>query len=207
MFCFKNCLTIVFFCCMWLDVVIHVKVLSDGFEGFWELLPVFFGTTVKNVYCAQMQAIFNKDEYWYCFIWFSANQRKRWADWSIWWMVICISMTSMSTRTATRCSRNLIRTPKRLLRRSDPVRRFEIGNWPRNFEAAFANRRNFPGLLIFSEGGVAGSNICLAEDLAFPPVRHSFFSRSVRRVPMYFSCNKGLRWRRVLRLLTLFSAE
>ena len=51
----------------------------------------------------------------------------------------------MSTRTATGCSRNLIRTPKRLLRRSGPVRRFELSDWPQNFEAAFATRRTPSG--------------------------------------------------------------
>ena len=47
---------------MWLDVVIHLKVFSDGFEGFWELLTVLFDTMVKNVYCAVKQTIFSNDE-------------------------------------------------------------------------------------------------------------------------------------------------
>ena len=88
----------------------------------------------------------------YCCIWLSANQRNRRADWSIWWMAIYINMPSMFARTATGCSRNLTRTPKRLLRRSGPVTRCELSDWPRNFEAAFVNRRAFPGLLIFSRG-------------------------------------------------------
>ena len=47
-------------------------------------------------------------------------------------------MPSMAARTATGCSQNLIRTPKRL-RRLGPVRRFELSDWQRNFEAAFAD--------------------------------------------------------------------
>ena len=149
MFCIKNCLTGVFFCCMWLDVVIHVKMFSDGFEGFWELLTVLFGTMAKNVYWARKRvqvppkmSLIN----WYCCIWSSANQRKRRADWSILWMAICINMPSMSARTATGCSRNLIRTPKSLLSRSGPARRLDLRDWPRKFEAAFATPQTFPGL-------------------------------------------------------------
>ena len=45
-----------------IDVVTQVKWFSDGFEVYWDLLTLLFGTMVKNVYCAQMRAVCSKDE-------------------------------------------------------------------------------------------------------------------------------------------------
>ena len=56
-------------------------------------------------------------------------------------------MPSMSTRTATGCSRNFIRTPKKLLRRSGPVKRFKLSDWPRNFDFGICNSAHFSGLI------------------------------------------------------------
>ena len=58
----RTALQVLFFCCIRLDVVIYVKVLSDGFEGFWELLTVLFCLMVRNVYCARRRSVCSNDD-------------------------------------------------------------------------------------------------------------------------------------------------